>query len=226
LTCSLATVNIVPMRDYSLAELAALTGLSTRTIRYYVAQGLIPAPGREGRATRYPETTLARLRLICSLRDAHQPLAEIRRRLDELSDEEVLALSAAPPAPPAPPSPGSALEFVRRLLGADRPAMQPDDHALQQLTFHAPSLPPAASGPAPDDLPPALHRRSAASEIAPPLTPSSKPTPSVGDRSQWERIVVGPDIELHVRRPLSKPANRTVERLIAFARQLQEEQDR
>ena len=214
------------MPDYSLSELAALTGLSARTIRFYVTQGLVHSPGREGRSTRYPETTLARLRLICSLRDAHQPLAEIRRQLESLSDEEVVALSAAPPAPPEPPSPGSALEFVRRLLGTDQPAIRPDEHALQQLAFPPPPPPPAANGPAPYDIPPDLYRRRVASEIAPPLTRSSKPTPSVGDRSQWERIVVGPDIELHVRRPLSKPANRTVERLIAFARQLQGETEK
>jgi DNA-binding transcriptional MerR regulator len=206
------------MTDYSLAELAALTGLAPRTIRYYVAQGLIPSPGREGRATRYPETTLARLRLICSMRDAHQPLAEIRRRLDELSDDEILALSAAPPKPPAP---SAALEFVRRLLGEEPPAWQPPPAVAEQMELY-------------DAAP--LQRRSdiAALETMPSpqllaLSGWSAKTPkppAVGDRSQWERIVIGPDIELHVRRPLSKPANRTVERLVAFARQLQEEQER
>jgi hypothetical protein len=47
---------------------------------------------------------------------------------------------------------------------------------------------------------------------------------AVGERSAWERISLGPDIELHVRRPLSRRDNRQVDRLIAFARQLQEEE--
>jgi len=201
------------MPDYSLSELAALTGLSSRTIRFYMTQGLIPSPGREGRATRYPETTLARLRLVCSLRDAHQPLAVVRRQLEALGDDEVVSLTAAPPG--LPPAPGSALDFVRSLLGESQRAAEPapripfpappSSHRLQSLIDGPENLP--------ENLPANM----------PATRPSPKPT-GVGDRSQWERIVVGPDIELHVRRPLSKPANRTVERLVAFARQLQEEQ--
>ena len=41
--------------------------------------------------------------------------------------------------------------------------------------------------------------------------------------SQWERIEIAPDVELHVRRPLSRHQNRAVERLIAFARNLFQE---
>ena len=211
------------MPDYSLSELAALTGLSARTIRFYVTQGLVPSPGREGRSTRYPETTLARLRLICSLRDAHQPLAEIRKQLEALTEDEVLALSAGPPELPAP---GSALEFVRQLLGSEQPDERVADNALQQLAIPTPPPPPAASGPAPDEFWAPSYRRRLSNEIRPPPVRSSKPTSSVGDRAQWERILIGPDIELHVRRPLSKPANRTVERLIAFARQLQGETEK
>jgi hypothetical protein len=40
------------------------------------------------------------------------------------------------------------------------------------------------------------------------------------DRSQWERLQLGPDIELHVRRPLSRLEQRRVERLITIARQV------
>ena len=49
-------------------------------------------------------------------------------------------------------------------------------------------------------------------------------TTTFGQRSQWERVAITSDIELHVRRPLSRRDNRLVERLVAFARQLQEEQ--
>jgi hypothetical protein len=49
------------------------------------------------------------------------------------------------------------------------------------------------------------------------------PGPEAPHRSQWERIALSPDIELHVRRPLSRFANRQVDRLIAAARDLIEE---
>ena len=44
------------------------------------------------------------------------------------------------------------------------------------------------------------------------------------DRSQWERIPLATDVELHVRRPLSREQNRRVERLKLFARELFEEE--
>jgi len=45
------------------------------------------------------------------------------------------------------------------------------------------------------------------------------------ERSQWERLSLGPDLELHVRRPLGRLEQKRVERLITIARQvLKEEQ--
>jgi hypothetical protein len=54
------------------------------------------------------------------------------------------------------------------------------------------------------------------------MRPPSEPKASTPERSQWERIVLEPDVELHVRRPLTRHQNKRVERLIAFARELQE----
>jgi UV DNA damage repair endonuclease len=39
-------------------------------------------------------------------------------------------------------------------------------------------------------------------------------------RSTWDRIPLAPDVELHIRRPLSREQNRQVERLIEAARDL------
>ena len=46
------------------------------------------------------------------------------------------------------------------------------------------------------------------------------PTPPGAARSTWERIALAPDIELHVRRPLSRSQNKLVDRLIQYARTL------
>ena len=43
-----------PDSGLTMSELAALTDVSVRTIRYYIAQGLLPAPGREGPSTSAP----------------------------------------------------------------------------------------------------------------------------------------------------------------------------
>lgn len=219
------------MADYTLADLAALTGIPARTIRYYIAQGLVPAPGREGPATRYPAATLDRLRLIARLRDVHQPLASIRATLAGLGDDEVRDLAGDGGAQ-AQPAPESALEYVRALLGEAAPegaagsgsAAGPGGARGGRPAFFLRTLAPESSWLAASDLD--------ASRTALPLEeldrePSgSGPAPSpaaqvaTGDRSQWERIAITADIEIHVRRPLSRRDNRVVERLLAFARQL------
>ena len=54
------------------------------------------------------------------------------------------------------------------------------------------------------------------------MTLSDSPAPCP-DRSQWDRISLAPDVELHIRRPLSRLQNRRVERLLAVARDILEE---
>src|SRR3954451_13879278 len=109
---------------YSLTELADLAGVTPRTVRYYLAQGLLPAVGQTGPGAKYGADHLARLRLIRRLQGEHLPLAEIRRRLEGLHPATIAQLAGAqPPTPPA----DSALEYLRGVLGPpsiplDRPA--------------------------------------------------------------------------------------------------------
>ena len=85
----------MPDDPYSLADLARLADVTPRTVRYYVAQGLLPSPEAAGSATRYGEGHLARLRLIRRLQRDHLPLAEIRSRLERMGDDEVDAVLGA-----------------------------------------------------------------------------------------------------------------------------------
>jgi hypothetical protein len=57
---------------------------------------------------------------------------------------------------------------------------------------------------------------------APPEPPAAD-TPSRVERSQWERIELATDVELHVRRPLPRPLAKQVDRLIAIATDLLKE---
>jgi hypothetical protein len=51
-----------------------------------------------------------------------------------------------------------------------------------------------------------------------------EPPPALSEtRSQWDRIVFAPDVELHVRRPLTRQMNRCVDDLIAAARKIFQE---
>ena len=162
----------------TLAELADRTGVSERTIRYYIQFGLLPAPEGAGPKTRYSRNHLGRLRLIRMLQDRHLPLSEIRKVLAQHSDQEIEKMAEEPAAR----SRSSALDYVQSLLYSGRAAMSAQFRLSRE----------------------ALEQRSAAQEA----------------RSHWERISIAPDIELHVRRPLSKPDNRRLEELLKRIREL------
>lgn len=231
---------------YSIGDLAGLAGATARTIRYYVAQGLLPPPVGVGPGAHYTDDHLGRLRLIRRLQRQHQPLSEIRQRLASLGEEDVAALVAGDVAEEAAPPADSALEYLRAVLAARDRTPTPGRVALAPP--QATSGPPMPVSPAPASMPapsaaagPARLLRAFA-EKAPP--PASAPTPAPGpapaapatpetaepeppateQRSQWDRIGLTPNIEIHVRRPLGRLENRRVERLITIARQLLREE--
>ena len=169
--------------------------------------------------------------MIRRLQAEHLPLAEIRRRLETLDDGEIRELvDAGEPAPPT----DTALEYLRTVLAG------PPASGLVRV-------PPVA---APHPRPPAGRDRRAAIDVAavraagtrsdsprssrptlqapadagrPRLRPRAETAARPGDRSQWERIVLAPDIELHIRRPLPRAQNKQVDRLVTIARELLEE---
>jgi len=204
--CRDVSVNGAALLD--LAELCDRSGVTPRTVRYYVQQGLLPAPGL-GVGARYGQEHQDRLQLIRQLQKRHLPLAEIRRRLEPLDAVAVRALlepaaqpEAHAPTPPAPasvpagasPSPpfDSAADYVRAVLSRSSKA-------------HSPSA--SLSSASPPSAPPA----------SPASPPQRSPSPS---RSQWERITLAADVELHVRRPLSREEGRRVDRLVDVARRI------
>ena len=68
---------------YTVKELARLTGLTPRTLRYYDAVGLLcPCRGRENDYRFYGPQEVERLQQILLYRDMGLPLEEIKRLLD------------------------------------------------------------------------------------------------------------------------------------------------
>jgi DNA-binding transcriptional MerR regulator len=69
-----------PVR-YAVGELARLAGVSRRTVRYYVQEGLIPAPFGVGRGDHYGREHLERILDVKAMQEAGKSLDEIRRAL-------------------------------------------------------------------------------------------------------------------------------------------------
>jgi DNA-binding transcriptional MerR regulator len=213
----------MPDGPYSITDLARLSGVTPRTVRYYVAQGLLPSPEQAGPSTRYGEGHLARLRLIRRLQRDHLPLAEIRARVAPLGDDEVERLLAADTDAAVEPSPARALSFVQDLMAQSgvqaRVARARDVPLARASAVYEPRIPdgyPQPSAPAPS-IPTSTPSFPAPS--IPAMPPGEPRNPHI-DRSTWERHALTPDVELHVRRPLDRRANKRVEQLIRIAREL------
>ncbi len=168
------------LQVFDLQELSDRAGVTPRTVRYYIQQGLLRSPGPPGPGAKYDAGYVDRLKLIRRLQQEHLPLVEIRRRLEDLSDDDVRRLLRQPRAP----GKTSAVDYVRSVLSPTGRTL-----AMRDQTVDAMAAPPS-------------------------------PSP---ERSQWDRMMLGPDIELHIRRPLSRAQNKIVEKIIEYARRLLEE---
>jgi Ca-activated chloride channel family protein len=182
----------------NIRELAERTGLSVRTIRYYLAQGLIPSPGARGKSATYGEEHILRLRLVQRLVDQYVPLTEIKARLARLSLDEVRALLQEAEQRQArleqAAQDDSSGEYVSMLLREERPIWRSaeafslaDEQELRLAPFSA------------------RQRRLMA-----------RPSGGVsGER--WQRWQLAPGVELHVSDQAMATFHALVERLLQVA---------
>ncbi len=69
---------------YTIDQLAAHTGVPSRTIRFYQSKGALPSPVRRGRKAFYGPRHVERLELIARLQDRGLQIRAIRNLLDQL----------------------------------------------------------------------------------------------------------------------------------------------
>lgn len=118
--------------ELTILELAARTGISVRTIRFYAGMGLIPPPAVRGRLGLYDERHAARLELVRDLQELGFTLAAIEGYLARIPldrSPEDLALHRALLAPWLPEEP----ETVDRAELEARAGRALDDEELSRL---------------------------------------------------------------------------------------------
>lgn len=77
-----------------IGELAARSGVTVRTIHYYVEQGLLPTPPLRGKYGDFDESYVQRIQLIRRLKQERLSIPDIRRRLAQMG--------LVPPSPHSP----------------------------------------------------------------------------------------------------------------------------
>ena len=108
---------------------------------------------------------------------------------------------------PEPAKHSSALSYVRALLGKET---ESTPKAAGRPNATLPSRSPESAS--------FLFRMSEA--IPAPPEPAASASPRQAKRSTWDRVALSPDVELHVRRPLTREQNRQVEQLLEAARHI------
>jgi DNA-binding transcriptional MerR regulator len=78
--------------QYLIHEVAEKAGVSTRTIRYYISEGLLPPPSNRGRYSYYDPAYIDLIRLIRQLKDSFLPLKEIKMLVQDITPERVQEL--------------------------------------------------------------------------------------------------------------------------------------
>ena len=82
-------------------ELADLGGVSRRTVRFYVQEGLLPPPLGVGRGRHYSPAHLKRLLEVKTLQEQGRSLAEIREAVEGEPRAKGRSVVLAPPPPRA-----------------------------------------------------------------------------------------------------------------------------
>jgi DNA-binding transcriptional MerR regulator len=190
--------------DLTLDELAQRVGTSTRTVRFYIAQGLLPGPGARGKAASYGAEHLVRLRLIRLLSARHLPLAEIQALLRNLSLGEARDLLAAE-------------EKRSGEMRAAEGRQSPRDYvsALLEDARHVrrgrPARPHKADANVPLAARPAPGREERRRFEVPRAASAPQRTES------WARWVLAPGVELHVQADAREPQRALIRRLLLAA---------
>jgi DNA-binding transcriptional MerR regulator len=192
-------------------ELSERTQTPVRTVRYYIAEGLLPGPGARGKGASYSEEHLLRLRLIRRLTERRAPLAEIREVMARVTPEEIRALLAEEDA---------RAEALERAEQAQAVSPRAYIAALldQARAPRSPSQP--TSTPRPGAKPSRYMGIGTAARSG-----ASGPggmSGAASETSAWRRVELAPGVELHIRLEAEKQNQTLIERLI----QVSEEESR
>lgn len=184
-------------------ELAERAGISVRTIRYYIAEGLLPQPNYQGKYSYYNLHYLERLELIRRLKESYLPLREIREIMNALSDGQVRMklmeqpatnpeLSARPEAGNTLGKPGEkALRYINQVMeNQSRYTTKDDLKLLQPSRVPQPTSPPSTK----------LH--------------AQKLLPDYKKEETWQKVILAPGVELHLRQPVAPTLKIQVNQLL------------
>lgn len=196
------------VQDLTIEDLAQQSGLSLRTLRYYIQEGLLPGPDTAGKYASYSQQHLDYLAMIARLKNMHLPLKEIRHLLSNMSAEDMRRILDYQDAiqfniqddfgfgkqeTAKPGEKTSALEYIR-------------DLEQRQSGFRSvagsPSIPAA----------PQVYRNQLENYQIKESAKTYQP-----NKEQWTKVVLGDGIELNIREEIARKFRDEIDELIRIA---------
>ena len=199
------------VQDLTIEDLAQQSGLSLRTLRYYIQEGLLPGPDTAGKYASYSQQHLDHLAMITRLKNLHLPLKEIRHLLSNMSSEDMRRIldyqdvihfnirdefGSINPDPALSGGKTSALEYIRNL-------------EQRQSGFRS-----VAGSPS---IPAAPQTYQAQSENYQVKESARIYQPN---KEQWTKVVLGDGIELNIREEIARKFRGEIDELIKKAADL------
>ncbi|MBI9050776.1 MAG: MerR family transcriptional regulator [Anaerolineaceae bacterium] len=186
--------------EFTLDDLVNISGLTIRTIRFYIQEGLLDGPDARGRFSIYSQRHLDRIEVIKLLKGFRLPLHEIRDLLSSMTPDEIkqiynpksgLYKSEVKPTPVS--NAGlKALEYIRNLEDIQKKIQIKNDTATSEDLV--------------DDQ---KNSEIGRGQIA-----------INGEQQKWRRIIIHEGIELHLLEAKLLENDEKITGLIAFLNQL------
>ncbi|MHC1740616.1 MAG: MerR family transcriptional regulator [Anaerolineaceae bacterium] len=195
--------------NLTLEDLSNKSGLTLRTLRYYIQEGILQGPDTHGKFSRYSQQHLDRLELIQRLKNLRLPLQEIHHLLENMMSDGPsqvkqsqdflkysLEDSVNEMSLPEPQNKGeSALEYIQK-LERGRESVR---------SFSKPVPKPAPSSPS-----------SSNNQV---LSPQ-KENLNQETQETWSRTILQDGIELNIRYPKNVEEQKKIKQLISYAQNL------
>ncbi len=211
----------------TIQELADRASVTTRTIRYYVEQGVLPPPER-GRPAEYTDEHIKLLDLVRRLKEQYLPLEEIRDMLQRLTPqqlEEFLGGAGSQLQLQQEQPESSAADYISQVLnrGALRTqlkeqAMPPPVPAPVVVPRTPPNLPPLPVRRAAAAKPPEVSSAATPHEAAPTTDTRQGPNPYMSEERTWQRVSLAPGVELHYEASAPPAQQGAIRKIIEAAR--------
>lgn len=191
------------LTELTLEDLAQISGLPIRTLRYYIQEGLLPGPDTRGKYASYSQEHVDTLKLITHLKDLHMPLKDIQHLMETMNAEDIrqmidlqekqkglLLQDANQSIQNVVKEPNSALEYIQNLTELHE--------SVQNMTTN--------------------RQGSRRSTFTYQTRTSSSST--VMKQETWQKVILTDGVELQLRAPLDAETQQKIDDLIQYAQNL------